>query len=277
MNSFTKKYKVGIVGFGFVGEAQAYLFSPIADIKIYDIDVKKKTHELNEVLKQDIVFVSLPTPMEKDGKQNLSFLYDFFDTVGNTKCIFVLKSTVLPGTTIHLRKKYNIKIVFSPEFLTEQSYKLDILTQPRIILGGDKKIVKKVLELFKSRDNNKHYVITDDITAEFTKYMNNTFLATKISLLNEFFRVAQKTGVNWKHAIDGFSSDPRVGNSHLNVPGSDGKLGFGGSCFPKDINALINFGNDMGLKFNVLEAAWKTNLEVRPEKDWEKLKKRAVV
>ena len=80
-----------------------------------------------------------------------------------------------------------------------------------------------------------------------------------------------------KKVIEGFIRDGRVGSSHTNVPGHDGKLGFGGSCFPKDIQALINFAEKNNLDLNVVKGAWKTNLEVRPEKDWEKLKGRAVI
>ena len=123
---------------------------------------------------------------------------------------------------------------------------------------------------------NRHIIHTDSKTAEFIKYMNNTFFATKVSLMNEYYRLAQLVGVNWDDALYGFASDGRVGDSHLHVPGPDGKVGFGGTCFPKDINALMNMAKDVGVNMNVLEAAWKTNLEVRPEQDWNKLKGRAI-
>ena len=86
----------------------------------------------------------------------------------------------------------------------------------------------------------------------------------------------KKINVDWETALYGFAADQRIGDSHLNVPGPDGKLGFGGACFPKDINALISFSNNNDIKMNILEAAWKTNLEVRPEEDWKDLKGRAV-
>jgi len=89
-------------------------------------------------------------------------------------------------------------------------------------------------------------------------------------------RVANSSGVDWETALTGFISDGRVGYSHLNVPGPDGKLGFGGSCFPKDINAFMAYAKQIGLNVNVASAAWKTNLEVRPEEDWKLLKGRAI-
>ena len=114
-------------------------------------------------------------------------------------------------------------------------------------------------------------------TAEMIKYFNNLFFAVKVSFMNEMNMVAEKTGtINWEKAVRGFVSDGRVGDSHLQVPGPDGKMGFGGSCFPKDINAFMTFADSIGLDLAVLKGAWKTNLNVRPEKDWEKLKGRAI-
>jgi UDPglucose 6-dehydrogenase len=271
-----KQFKVGIVGNGFVGESQAYAFSPIADIKIFDIDPVRSTHTLLEVLSQDFIFVCLPTPMKENGEQDISYIENFFKTIPNQKAIFILKSTVLPGTTKKLQDKYGVKIVFSPEFLTEKTAKLDMLTQSRIVLGGEKQWYSKALKLFKARFGEKHYVLTDSTTAELIKYMANTFLAVKVSVVNEFYRLANELGVEWNKALEGFVSDPRIGNSHTQVPGHDGKLGFGGTCFPKDINALITMGKESGVNMNTLEAAWKTNLEVRPEQDWKELIGRAI-
>jgi UDPglucose 6-dehydrogenase len=107
--------------------------------------------------------------------------------------------------------------------------------------------------------------------------MNNTFFATKVSLMNEYYRMSQKLDVDWDTAKYGFVSDGRIADSHLHVPGPDGRLGFGGTCFPKDINALITIGDELGTPMNILKGAWKTNLEVRPEQDWLKLKGRAII
>jgi UDPglucose 6-dehydrogenase len=273
-----KQFKIGIIGNGFVGESQAFTFSPIADVKIFDVNPIKSTHTLLEVLSQDYIFVCLPTPMKENGEQDISYIENFFSNIGlyNTNAIFILKSTVLPGTTKQLKEKYNFNVIFCPEFLTEKTAKLDMLTQSRIILGGDTLSCLSVLELFKSRFGEKHYIITDSTTAEFIKYMANTFLAVKVSVMNDFYRLANKLEIEWDKAIEGFVSDPRIGNSHTQVPGHDGKLGFGGTCFPKDINALITMGKELGINMNTLEAAWKTNLEIRPEQDWKTLKGRAV-
>jgi len=273
-----KQFKVGVIGNGFVGESQAYAFSPVADVKIFDINPVKATHTLLEVLSQDFIFVALPTPMKENGEQDNSYIENFFNGIGlyNTNAIFILKSTVLPGTTKQLISKHNFNIVFCPEFLTEKTAKLDMLTQSRIVIGGDTQHTEKVLELFKARFGQKHYILTDTTTAEFIKYMANTFLAVKVSVVNEFYRMSKVLGTDWNKALEGFVSDPRIGNSHTQVPGHDGKLGFGGTCFPKDINALITMGKELDIDMNTLEAAWKTNLEVRPEQDWKYLVGRAI-
>tara|TARA_Y100000816_G_scaffold177872_1_gene128442 strand:- start:1533 stop:2363 length:831 start_codon:yes stop_codon:yes gene_type:complete len=271
-----KNYQVGVIGCGFVGEGQAFSFGPISDVKIYDLDEKKSTSSLEDTLKSDYIFVCLPTPMKKDGSQDTKFIEDFFK-VAKSGPIYIIKSTVVPGTTNSLIKKYKkIDIIFSPEFLTERTAKLDIITQTRIILGGNSNLTSKVRKLFEARFMNKNIIETDSLTAEFIKYMNNTFFASKVSIMNEFYRFAKHLGVDWDMALYGFVSDQRIGDSHLNVPGPDGKFGFGGTCFPKDINAFISFAKKHNINMNILEAAWKTNLEVRPEKDWEKLKGRAV-
>ena len=99
--------------------------------------------------------------------------------------------------------------------------------------------------------------------------MNNCFFATKVSIMNEFKLLSDKIGANWDDALRGFISDGRIGDSHLNVPGHDGRLGYGGTCFPKDVNALISFAESHKIEINSIKGGWKTNLEVRSEKDWE--------
>ena len=107
--------------------------------------------------------------------------------------------------------------------------------------------------------------------------MNNCFFATKVSFMNEMRTIADKCGVDWDMAVEGFVRDGRIGHTHLNVPGPDGKFGFGGSCFPKDVQAMIDFGKTLGLHLHTLEGVWNTNLKVRPERDWEKLEGRAII
>jgi len=95
--------------------------------------------------------------------------------------------------------------------------------------------------------------------------------------MNEMKLICDAIGADWKQALKGFAADQRIGDSHLNVPGPDGRLGFGGACFPKDINAFMSMAKDLGIKIPTITGAWETNLNVRPEKDWEKLEGRAIV
>ena len=271
-----KKFKVGVIGNGFVGEAISFAFSSVSDLYVYDTDPLKSLDDLESVHSCDFVFICVPTPMFQDGSQDLSYVESTFEKA-TSKPVYILKSTVLPGTTEELSEKYsNIKIIFSPEFLTERTAKLDMLTQSRIILGGELILTEKVKSLFNQRFKIKNIIQTDSKTAELTKYMNNTFLATKVSIMNEFKLLCDKIGANWEEALQGFLSDVRVGNSHTNVPGHDGKLGYGGTCFPKDVNAFLSFSKKHDIELNTINGGWKTNLKLRKEKDWEKKEGRSV-
>jgi UDPglucose 6-dehydrogenase len=271
-----KKFKVGVIGNGFVGEAISFAFSSVSDMYVYDKDPLKSLDDLESVHSCDFVFVCVPTPMYEDGSQDLSYVESVFEKATDTP-VYILKSTVLPGTTENLSEKYpNVKIIFSPEFLSERTAKLDMLTQSRIILGGELLLTEKAKILFNERFKIKNIIQTDSKTAEFTKYMNNTFFATKVSIMNEFKLLCDKIGTNWEDALKGFVSDARIGDSHLNVPGHDGKLGYGGTCFPKDVNALLYFSKKHNIELNSIAGGWATNLKVRPEKDWEKKEGRTV-
>ena len=171
----------------------------------------------------------------------------------------------------------NLDIIFNPEFLTEKSARMDFLTQSRIVLGGEnKEVLKKVEELYLNRFKNQNVIVMNSVSSELVKYFCNIFFAVKVSFANEMFAIAEGIGADWEKVLQGVLSDGRIADTHLNVPGPDGKKGFGGSCFPKDINALITFCNENKIDIDVVKAAWKTNLKVRPEKDWEKLIGRAI-
>jgi UDPglucose 6-dehydrogenase len=277
------KYNVGIIGNGFVGQALAYGFSPVAKIRIYDLDPLKRVDEFKETVnRSDILFVSVPTPMNPDGSINLDIINDVVAKIDDASIrkdnVVVLKSTVVPGTTDYLTELFpSLNFVYNPEFLTERKAKFDFLNQSRVVLGGDFKSVQKVVGLYINRFNHCNFVKTDCRTAEFIKYLGNVFFALKVSFANETRLFAEEIGVNWDDALRGFVADGRVADSHLHVPGPDGKLGFGGSCLPKDLNAFIALADSVGISLNTLKAAWQTNLEIRPEKDWEQLKGRAVI
>jgi UDPglucose 6-dehydrogenase len=285
--------KIGIVGNGYVGSAVKFGFSPSvgydADVKVYDIDPNKASHTLEETVNESqYIFLSVPTPANPDGSINTDIVENALHSINNAKSVDVsgsvvlLRSTVTPGTTRRLSSMFpDIEMVFNPEFLTERSAHFDFINQARIILGGtsgDSVGVRLVADLFRRRFGNTISILqTNFESAELVKYMTNTFFATKVSFLNEMKRLSDSSNAIWDDVAEGFVRDGRVGHSHMNIPGPDGKLGFGGSCFPKDIQALISYGESRGVSMNVLKGAWETNLEVRPERDWEQLKGRAVV
>jgi nucleotide sugar dehydrogenase len=280
--------KIGIIGRGFVGSAVEYGFSPQtgcdAEVRIYDKDPSKSVHTLEETINEsDFIFISVPTPSNHNGSMNVDILYSALSDIqklnkkkGN---IFLIRSTVTPGTTTWLARHFTkLNLVFNPEFLTERSARFDFINQSRIILGGRKRNTARVADLFRWRFGDSMSIIeTNFETSEMIKYMNNCYFATKVSFMNEMKLVADECNVDWDMAVEGFVRDGRIGHSHLAVPGPDGRLGFGGSCFPKDVQAMIHFGDTLGLDMNTLKGTWKTNLLVRPEKDWEQLKGRAVV
>lgn len=280
---------IGIIGRGFVGSAVEFGFSAQTGakdvmVRVFDKDPSKSVHTLEETVNEsDIIFVSVPTPSNEDGSINLDILVNALQDVSNvnksTTNIVLVRSTIVPGTTSKLQKQFtNLRLVFNPEFLTERSAKFDFINQARVVLGGPAEYTSKVADLYKERFGHTQCVIeTTYETAELIKYMNNCYFATKVSFLNEMKLIADATGANWEDAKEGFVRDGRVGHSHMNVPGPDGKLGFGGSCFPKDIQAMIAFAKELGIEANTLKGAWATNLNVRPEQDWKELKGRAVI
>ena len=268
--------KIGVIGRGFVGSAVEFGFSAQcgcnAIIKSYDIDESRKKDSLEDTVNSsDFIFVSVPTPSNKSGI-DLSFLNSALASIENinkSNNIILIRSTIVPGTTRKLAEKFKkLNIVFNPEFLTERNAKFDFINQSRFIIGGEKSLTDKVANLYKWRFGNTAPVIqTDFETAELIKYMNNCFFATKVSFLNEMKLISDKINADWDTSIQGFVSDGRIGHSHVQVPGPDGKFGFGGNCFPKDVKAIIEYSNKLGLNLNTIEGAWKTNLSVRPKED----------
>ena len=284
--------KIGVVGNGFVGGAVKFGFSPQtgcdAEVRVYDKNPSKSTHTLEETVnKSDFIYLSVPTPTNEDGSININILESALKNISEVHDgkdnVILIRSTVIPGTTWKLQTKYpQLNILFNPEFLTERSANLDFINQSRFIIGNNGKQMswaksEDFIELLKDRFGDCIAVQeTNYETAELIKYMNNCFFATKVSFLNEMYQIAEKIDANWDEAISGFVADGRIGHSHLNVPGPDGKFGFGGSCFPKDIQAMIDFAETFGINPTVLRGAWEKNLEVRPEQDWKKLKGRAI-
>ena len=279
--------KIGIVGQGYVGTAVKEMFSKHYGVETYDLDFDKCSVDYLEDLVEltNIIFVCVPTPMKKDGSCVTStveaVVKDINDMVVSRNVsgrIVAIKSTIPPGTTNRLNKECkNISVIFNQEFLTEANFIDDFKNQNRIIIGGSKTATTKLRQVYSLVFPNVPIIKTGSKTAEMVKYMTNTFLATKVSFANEMFEICESLGIDYDKVVEYSTYDERLGKSHWAVPGPDGHYGFGGSCFPKDINALINVAKKLDLEPNVLIGAWSTNLDVRPEADWEELKGRAIV
>lgn len=277
------KTKIGIVGQGFVGTAIREGLSHIFDMQTYDKFKKEAStcSSLQELSKKvEILFVCLPTPMNKDGSCNLSIIESVIEELDgyNNNNIAIIKSTIPPGTTERLNSQcQNLKVVFSPEFLTEANFIDDFKNQNRVIIGGPRPASTKVKNLFTKAFPGITIIKTGSNTAESVKYFTNCFLAVKVGFANEFKQICDKMNVDFDKVVEYGLYDKRIGPTHFSVPGPDGRFGFGGSCFPKDLNALISIALESGVDPMVLMATWQKNLEVRPERDWEALKGRAVV
>ena len=270
---------IGIIGQGFVGNAIYQKFKDYYEINTYDLDSSKCNSSEQETLNNDIVFVCLPTPMNSDGSCNVSLVESAIkrcSDFGVTKTV-VIKSTVSPGTTARINSLYpNMDIVFNPEFLTERNAVKDYENQNRIILGGPRPSTTKLKGIFSKVFPNAHIVKTDSTHAEMVKYLINTFLSVKVSFANEIYQICEGLNVDYDKVVEYATYDERLGNSHWNVPGHDGDFGFGGHCFPKDLAALIHLAENLNVIDNVLSATEQTNTQVRTNRDWEKMKGRAV-
>ncbi len=295
---------VGVVGQGFVGGSITTVLAErgikpfVFDIvgKVAPGGVSTSSFSLTEHIRicdemgVIVHFLCLPTPMLPDGSADTSLVASALDEIAQVPIkhqerIVVVKSTVPPGSCASWDAKHSFngtRVVFSPEFLTEARCLDDMREQDRIVLGGHIAATSTVSALMKKAFPGVPIVQMTASNAEMVKYVANCFLSIKVSFANEIKQVCDglsRTGVSCDYDIivEAARLDKRLGDTHWNVPGPDGKLGFGGSCFPKDINAMITLSKIAGVDPVVLAAAWRKNLEVRPERDWESLKGRAVV
>jgi len=299
---------IGIVGQGFVGTSVAEKLREVAVVHTYDVATGWLIWTLSSISRDSdpeadppwaekmiqrtdgIVFVCLPTPMKPDGSVDVSIVRGVLKELNQACCqlqkstTVLIKSTIPPGTTEQFNSEFFcIDVVFNPEFLREATAREDYASQTQIVLGGP--VNQQVLQLFHDAFPRARRVRTDSTTAEMLKYLTNCFLATKVSFANEMYQICKAVGVDWSIlSVMAVENDSRLGESHWQVPGpmiaDDGSgrylKGFGGSCFPKDINGLMAFARSKGIDPKVMRAVWEKNLEVRPECDWEKLKGRAV-
>ena len=246
-----------------------------------------------------VFFVCVPTPMYEDGSPDTSIVEDVLELVceapyssDSPQRIAVIKSTVPPGSTERWNKMFNdrgLHIVFNPEFLTEANAVNDMREQNRIVLGGPRPYINTVRNVFQRAFPKVPIIKTSSTTAEMVKYVTNCMLAVKVSFANEIAQVcealdADGLNIDYDKVVEYAKVDRRLGETHWSVPGPvpthDGRYvrGFGGHCFPKDINALMSVARQYRVEPIVMQAAWSKNLEVRgpDDRDWEKQIGRAV-
>lgn len=290
--------KVSVIGTGYVGLVSGTCFAEIGhDVTCIDIDPKKiemlKAHKspiyepgLTELLERNIkagrlqfstgyesvkeaksVFLAVGTPSADDGRADLKYLRAAAIEVAKKiadGAIIVIKSTVPVGTSVELRKlisentKKQFHLVNNPEFLKEGSAVEDFMRPDRVIIGHqDAEAMKAMEELYAPlvRQGNPIYGMSN-LSAEMSKYAANCFLATKISFINEIARLCDLTNADIEEVRKGISSDKRIGG-HFLYPGP----GYGGSCFPKDVKALIATAEDYGMDLKIINATEEVNDE----------------
>ncbi|MEI7719990.1 MAG: hypothetical protein WCI89_02150 [bacterium] len=265
--------KIAIVGHGYVGQAIDVFFKNKFEIVVYD---PAQGHvDKGAVNSADLAVVCVPTQMGEAGAADLSIVEDTFSWLMTP--LIVLKSTVPPGTTEGLIQKYSLqdRLVFSPEFIGEGGYPVphwegvphptDMKLHKTFIFGGKKETVEKVLPFFtRVRGPFGEYRITDSTTAELTKYMENAWIASKVTFCNEFYEIAKTFGVSYDELRELWLADARVGRSHTLVYPDN--RGFGGKCIPKDTNGIYDAAKKAGFDSPLLKAILERNDAIRKNK-----------
>lgn len=258
--------KIGIIGLGFVGNAVASSYKDSL-IEVVIIDPAKGYNNTYEDIKDtSAVFVCVPSPQGNDGSCDTSILESVLAKLKEIKYdgVIISKVTAPPAVYERLQQEH-ANLVHVPEFLTAANAVEDYLNGEFCYIGGAVKAFKNEAERIISIGQQKlkqigHCSIQE---ASIAKYTLNCFLATKVIFMNEVAKLAEATNCDWNVLSLMLSFDPRIGNTHLQVPGPDGQYGFGGMCFPKDTSAMLKFAEQANQQMNVLEAAVKKNTLLR--------------
>ncbi|MDP2673071.1 MAG: hypothetical protein Q8O84_04630 [Nanoarchaeota archaeon] len=263
--------KIGIIGMGFVGGTTAKVLEKVHEIFPYD-KYKKPYTNPSILKKSEAVFISVPTPMKPSGEIDYSSIHNSLETLlentSEPRPLVVVRSTAVSGTTDKLEKDYPFNFVFNPEFLREKYALEDMKNTDRIIIGANRKEdYKKVEQIYKPLFPKAKYIFVDRKTAEMMKYASNVMLAGQVALANEIYQICKFSGIDYNKIKETLLLDKRIARN-IDVPGPDGELGFGGKCFPKDLNALIYLSRDKNYRPYLLEEVWRLNEKVRKNKDW---------
>lgn len=266
--------KIGIIGVGFVGGATAEVFKEKHELILYD-KYKENLNKVPEKLSEaEVIFICVPTPMMSSGEIDYSSIHNSLELLDKVtkdkkhKPIIVIRSTAVSGTTEDLNKKYPFNFAFNPEFLKEKTALEDMKNTDRVVLGvSSNEDYNKLLELYKSIFPNAKYIQVDTKTAEMIKYAANIMLTGQIALANEIYQICEASGVDYNEVKETILLDDRIAKN-IDVPGPDGEFGFGGKCFPKDLNALIYLAREKKYRPYLLEEIWRLNEKIRKNKDW---------
>ncbi|MEK0337092.1 MAG: hypothetical protein QQN41_06625 [Nitrosopumilus sp.] len=253
--------RIGIIGSeGYVGKAQLKLwnYSNIYNVFEYDLGIGQK----DQINSCDLAVVCVPTPEIEDGSCDISIIEDTIKWLNVP--VILIKSTIPPGTTDSLRKKYGKRIVHSPEFIGENKYwspykfHNDALKTPFIILGGIPKDRNYVYDLLLPIFGPfKVYKFVDSKTSEMVKYVSNCWGATKVTWANEMKGICDVLGIDFGEVREAWALDPKVEKSHTLV--FKDKPGFGGKCLPKDTKALVKFAEDAGYDAELIKEVLNSN------------------
>lgn len=249
--------KAAIVGLGYVGTAMNKLFTQAV---IYD--EPKGIGSRGEVNACDIAFICVPTPKGESGACDTSIVEDVLPWLDTD--VIVIRSTVPAGFTEKMKAKTGKHIVFQPEYLGETANHpyADLSKRTWITLGGDPEDAAKVVQLYRTVYSFDITInIVDSRTAELAKYMENCFLAAKVTFCNEFYDIAQKLGVDYSQLRETVLLDERIGSSHTIVYPDN--RGYGGKCFPKDVAALIAQAEELGVDATFMKAVQEKNEQYR--------------
>lgn len=263
--------KVSIIGHGFVGKALENGINDNVSTQIID---PKYNNSISDVAQFNpkIIFICVPTPMNNDGTQDLDILRKVIKEIHNMQLAakVVIKSTVLPSEILDFQNLIP-GILFNPEFLTEKNANEDFINGDLIVIGGDSENRFLISEFYQKNTEciSKDHILTDLISASLIKYTINSFLASKVIFFNQIHSLFNHSGTkeSWEYFILALSKDTRIGNSHMQVPGPDGRYGFGGACFPKDSLALYKYSESLNTPLEILKKVIDTNNDIRNSYD----------